>query len=38
MPGCDVHQIPRFTPWDRTELLFNIRLARNARLTDYAVV
>lgn len=26
---CDLFQIPRFTPWDRSALLFGLRLARN---------
>jgi peptidoglycan/xylan/chitin deacetylase (PgdA/CDA1 family) len=28
-PGVDLHQIPRFTPWDRTPLRFGLRMARN---------
>lgn len=27
--GTDLHQIPRFTPWDRSRLAFGARLARN---------
>ncbi|MCZ7566030.1 MAG: polysaccharide deacetylase family protein [Burkholderiales bacterium] len=38
VPGCDPHQIPRFTPWDRSEFRFNLRLARNTRVVDYALV
>jgi peptidoglycan/xylan/chitin deacetylase (PgdA/CDA1 family) len=29
--GDDVFQIPRFTPWDRSELKFGIRMALNLR-------
>lgn len=29
MPGCDLMQIPRFTPWEKTELGVNARLAFN---------
>jgi len=35
-PGCDLFQIPRFTPWDRTSLRYGIRLARNALQASYA--
>jgi peptidoglycan/xylan/chitin deacetylase (PgdA/CDA1 family) len=28
-PGADVFQIPRFTPWDRPNWRFGIRMARN---------
>lgn len=34
--GCDLYQIPRFTPWDRTPLRYGLRLARNARQDRYA--
>jgi peptidoglycan/xylan/chitin deacetylase (PgdA/CDA1 family) len=34
--GCDLFQIPRFTPWDRTQLRFGLRLARNARTAECA--
>jgi peptidoglycan/xylan/chitin deacetylase (PgdA/CDA1 family) len=27
--GSDLHQLPRFTPWDQTPLRFTARLARN---------
>lgn len=27
--GCDVFQIPRFTPWDRGNLKFGLRMVRN---------
>jgi peptidoglycan/xylan/chitin deacetylase (PgdA/CDA1 family) len=27
--GCDLHQVPRFTPWDRTAARWGVRLARN---------
>jgi len=27
--GTDLHQIPRFTPWDRSRLAFGTRLVRN---------
>lgn len=29
--GGDLHQIPRFTPWDKTRWRYGLRLARNAR-------
>lgn len=29
--GADVFQLPRFTPWDRTPLRFNLRLIDNMR-------
>jgi hypothetical protein len=28
-PGGDVYQLPRFTPWDRSDLRFTLRMARN---------
>jgi peptidoglycan/xylan/chitin deacetylase (PgdA/CDA1 family) len=28
--GCDVYQLPRFTPWDRAPARFTARLLRNA--------
>lgn len=34
--GCDLYQIPRFTPWDRTALRYGVRLARNVRQVRYA--
>jgi peptidoglycan/xylan/chitin deacetylase (PgdA/CDA1 family) len=33
--GCDMFQIPRFTPWDRSDLGFALRLLRNALKADY---
>lgn len=27
-PGCDLHELPRFTPWDRTPARFGLRLLR----------
>lgn len=27
--GCDRHQLPRFTPWDRTEARASLRFVRN---------
>lgn len=30
-PGCDLFQIPRFTPWDRTATRFGLRLVSNMR-------
>ncbi len=35
-PGCDLYQIPRFTPWDRGCLRFGLRLANNLRQVAYA--
>jgi peptidoglycan/xylan/chitin deacetylase (PgdA/CDA1 family) len=29
--GCDLMQLPRFTPWDRTQLRFGMRLLANLR-------
>lgn len=29
--GCDLYQIPRFTPWDRAKWRYALRLARNLR-------
>jgi peptidoglycan/xylan/chitin deacetylase (PgdA/CDA1 family) len=29
--GCDIMQLPRFTPWDRSRLRFGARLALNLR-------
>jgi peptidoglycan/xylan/chitin deacetylase (PgdA/CDA1 family) len=34
--SCDLYQIPRFTPWDRTPLRYGLRLARNTRHVRYA--
>jgi peptidoglycan/xylan/chitin deacetylase (PgdA/CDA1 family) len=31
VPGSDLHQIPRFTPWDRSAWRFGARLGRNLR-------
>lgn len=33
--GCDLYQIPRFTPWDRSAWRFGLRLAGNLRQIDY---
>lgn len=35
-PGCDLFQIPRFTPWDRTWWRYGLRLVQNARRGSYA--
>lgn len=35
-PGCDLYQIPRFSPWDRTAWRYGLRLADNLRRGDYA--
>jgi peptidoglycan/xylan/chitin deacetylase (PgdA/CDA1 family) len=35
-PGDDLYQIPRFTPWDRADWRFGLRLAHNAMRSDYA--
>jgi peptidoglycan/xylan/chitin deacetylase (PgdA/CDA1 family) len=29
--GADVFQLPRFTPWDRTQALFGLRMVKNLR-------
>ncbi len=34
--GCDLFQIPRFTPWDSGGLRFGLRLANNLRQVGYA--
>lgn len=34
--GCDLYQIPRFTPWDRAAWSYALRLMRNLRRPDYA--
>jgi len=34
--GDDLYQIPRFTPWDRTDWRFGLRMARNLMRHDYA--
>jgi peptidoglycan/xylan/chitin deacetylase (PgdA/CDA1 family) len=34
--GSDIYQIPRFTPWDRAQWRYWLRLARNARHLDCA--
>jgi len=36
--GGDLHQIPRFTPWDKTRWRYGLRLARNARHGRLAAV
>jgi peptidoglycan/xylan/chitin deacetylase (PgdA/CDA1 family) len=33
--GCDAFQIPRFTPWDRSDLKFGLRMLHNAFRADY---
>jgi hypothetical protein len=35
-PGDDLYQIPRFTPWDRPNWRFGLRLATNRLSRDYA--
>jgi peptidoglycan/xylan/chitin deacetylase (PgdA/CDA1 family) len=35
-PGDDLHQIPRFTPWDRPNWRFGLRLATNRLSGHYA--
>ena len=35
---CDIHQLPRFTPWGKSTTLFAARLARNALLGRPALV
>jgi peptidoglycan/xylan/chitin deacetylase (PgdA/CDA1 family) len=34
--GDDLYQIPRFTPWDRADWRFGLRLAHNAMRSGYA--
>jgi len=34
--GDDLHQIPRFTPWDRADWRFGLRMAHNLMRHDYA--
>lgn len=34
--GDDLYQIPRFTPWDRADWRFGLRMARNVMRHDYA--
>lgn len=34
--GCDLYQIPRFTPWDRAAWSYALRLMRNLKRPDYA--
>jgi peptidoglycan/xylan/chitin deacetylase (PgdA/CDA1 family) len=34
--GDDLYQIPRFTPWDRADWRFGLRLAHNAMRSHYA--
>jgi peptidoglycan/xylan/chitin deacetylase (PgdA/CDA1 family) len=36
--GCDVYQIPRFTPWDRHAWKYGFRLARNLARARYDTV
>jgi len=33
--GCDIYQIPRFTPWDRHRWKYGLRLARNLARSSY---
>jgi peptidoglycan/xylan/chitin deacetylase (PgdA/CDA1 family) len=35
--GADCFQLPRFTPWDRSQWRFGLRLAQNLRRTNYAM-
>lgn len=35
-PCADLHQLPRFTPWDRDPARFGLRLALDLRRRDYA--
>jgi peptidoglycan/xylan/chitin deacetylase (PgdA/CDA1 family) len=35
-PGDDLYQIPRFTPWDRADWRFGLRLAHNTMRSGYA--
>lgn len=37
-PGCDLFQLPRFTPWDISISRFSLRLAANLRQTEYRIV
>lgn len=37
-PGCDLYQIPRFTPWDRSAWRYGLRLAGNLLRSDHARV
>lgn len=34
--GCDLYQIPRFSPWDRSAWRYGLRLAGNLRRVEYA--
>jgi peptidoglycan/xylan/chitin deacetylase (PgdA/CDA1 family) len=34
--GCDVYQIPRFTPWDRGAWKYGLRLAQNLTRSSHA--
>jgi hypothetical protein len=34
--GDDLYQIPRFTPWDRADWRFGLRMAHNLMRHDYA--
>jgi len=36
-PGCDLYQIPRFTPWDRSAWRYALRLGRVGRRAAYAL-
>jgi len=35
--GADPYQLPRFTPWDRSEAVFTLRLLENLRHTAATV-
>jgi peptidoglycan/xylan/chitin deacetylase (PgdA/CDA1 family) len=35
--GCDMAQLPRFTPWDRTRVRFGLRMADNLRRRPQAL-
>jgi hypothetical protein len=34
---ADLFQIPRFTPWDRPQWKFGLRIARTLLIRDYAM-
>ena len=36
-PGCDLYQIPRFTPWDRSAWRYALRLGQIGRRAEYAL-
>lgn len=37
MQGADLFQLPRFTPWDRTETRYGLRMIRNLLHGEFAV-